>query len=93
MTEGYRLKSNRKVNFLDYFQTYIDNYTKKDIRMVRIAFGRFVDFLNETPEYNKYKDMIRPDQITKDMILSFQSICKAGVSGRGREAYMHVLRK
>lgn len=83
MTEGYRLKSNRKVNFLDYFRTYIDNYTKKDIRMIQIAFGRFVDFLNETPEYNKYKDMIRPDQITKDMILSFSEYLQSRSVGEG----------
>lgn len=83
MTEGYRLKSNRKVNFLDYFQTYIDNYTKKDIRMIRIVFGRFVDFLSETPEYNKYKDMIRPDQITKDMILSFSEYLQSRSVGEG----------
>ena len=32
---GYRLKKDRNVNFLDYFQAYINDYTKKDIRMVR----------------------------------------------------------
>ena len=34
---GYRLKKDRNVNFLDYFQAYINDYTKKDIRMVQIA--------------------------------------------------------
>lgn len=29
---GYRLKKDRNVNFLDYFQAYINDYTKKDIR-------------------------------------------------------------
>lgn len=52
--EGYRLKNERrKINFLDYFQTYIDNYTKKDIRMVQIALQRFKDFLRDTPEYSR----------------------------------------
>lgn len=53
--------------------------------MVRIAFGRFVDFLNETPEYNKYKDMIRPDQITKDMILSFSEYLQSRSVGEGEK--------
>ena len=26
--EGYRLKRETQINFLDYFQTYLDNYTK-----------------------------------------------------------------
>ena len=41
---GYRLKKDRNVNFLDYFQAYINDYTKKDIRMVQIALSRFKDF-------------------------------------------------
>ena len=44
---GYRLKKDRNVNFLDYFQAYINDYTKKDIRMVQIALSRFKDFLKE----------------------------------------------
>ena len=27
---GYRLNKSRNINFLDYFQAYIDSYTKKD---------------------------------------------------------------
>ena len=46
--EGYRLKKDRDINFLDYFQSYIDKYTKKDYRMVVIALKRFRDFLQET---------------------------------------------
>lgn len=58
--EGYRLKKERDINFLDYFQSYINKYTKKDVRMVEIALRRFIDFLNETPEYNKYAKSIKP---------------------------------
>ena len=32
--EGYRLKKSRSVNFLDYYQTYIKKYTKKDVRVI-----------------------------------------------------------
>ena len=31
---GKRITSNKKINFLDYFQSYIDTYTKKDVRML-----------------------------------------------------------
>ena len=44
---GYRLKQDRNINFLDYYQAYIDYYTKKDLRMIKIALNRFKDFLKE----------------------------------------------
>ena len=42
---GYRLKKDRNINFLDYYQAYIDSYTKKDLRMIKIALNRFKDLL------------------------------------------------
>ena len=62
---GYRLKKDRAVNFLDYFQAYINSYTKKDIRMVQIALSRFKDFLKEQYPmnaksiYQRFKKVIR----------------------------------
>ena len=84
--EGYRLKKKRDINFLDYFQTYIDKYTKKDIRMVKIALKRFIDFLNDTPEYNKYAKRIKPDQITKDMVEAFTEYLQGRSVGEGAKS-------
>ena len=84
--EGYRLKKKRDINFLDYFQAYIDKYTKKDIRMVEIAFKRFIDFLNDTPEYNKYAKSIRPEQITKDMVEAFTEYLQSRSKGEGAKS-------
>lgn len=81
--EGYRLSRDRNINFLDYFQAYIDRYTKKDIRMLQIAFGRFRDFLRDTPEYNKYSSSIKPGQITKDMIEDFTDYLQSRSRGEG----------
>ena len=61
---GYRLKKDRAVNFLDYFQAYINSYTKKDIRMVQIALSRFKDFLKE--KYPMNECSIKPELITKE---------------------------
>ena len=63
---GYRLKKDRNMNFLDYFQAYINDYTKKDIRMVQIALSRFKDFLKE--HYPMHEFGIKPELITKDMM-------------------------
>ena len=32
--EGYRLKKEKGINFLDYYQSYISSYTKKYTRAV-----------------------------------------------------------
>ena len=84
--EGYRLKKERDINFLDYFQSYIDKYTKKDIRMVEIALKRFVDFLNDTPEYEKYAKKIKPEQITKDMVEAFTEYLQGRSVGEGAKS-------
>lgn len=84
--EGYRLKKERDINFLDYFQSYIDTYTKKDIRMVEIALKRFKDFLNDTQEYNKFAKRIKPEQITKDMVEAFTEYLQSRSVGEGAKS-------
>ena len=84
--EGYRLKKERDINFLDYFQSYIDKYTKKDIRMVQIALNRFRDFLNETPEYNKFAKRIKPEQINKDMVEAYTEYLQTRSVGEGAKS-------
>ena len=81
--EGYRLKKERDINFLDYFKAYIDKYTKKDIRMVEVALNRFKDFLRDTPEYNKFEKQIKPGQITKDMVRDFTDYLQSRSRGEG----------
>lgn len=76
-TLGYRLKS-REMNFWDFLQTYQDNYTKKDIRVVQLSIRRFKEFINE--EHSLYIKTIKPTQITPKMMAEFveylQSVCK-----------------
>ncbi|WP_276908968.1 site-specific integrase [Hallella colorans] len=92
--EGYRLKNERrKINFLDYFQTYIDNYTKKDIRMVQIALQRFKDFLNETPEYKKFAKSIKPEQLDRDMMLAFTEYLQSRSIGEGAKSIYQRFKK
>ena len=81
--EGYRLKKDRDINFLDYFQSYIDSYTKKDINMIKIALRRFKDFLKETPEYNKFMKRIKPEQITRDMVEAYTEYLQTRSKGEG----------
>lgn len=82
-TEGYRLKKKNDINFLDYYQSYIDSYTKKDKRNIVLSFKRFKDFLNDTPEYKKFAQRITPRQIDKDMVLAFVEYLQSRSVGEG----------
>ena len=50
---GYRLKKDRNINFLDYYQAYIDSYTKKDLRMIKIALNLQFKLVNATVSGDK----------------------------------------
>lgn len=84
--EGYRLKKDRDINFLDYFQSYIDKYTKKDIKMVVLALNRFKGFLHDTPEYSKFEKRIKPEQITRNMVEDFTDYLQGRSKGEGAKS-------
>lgn len=92
--EGYRIKKKKQdINFLDYFQGYIDKYTKKDIRMIEIALHRFKDFLADTPEYNKYIKRITPQQINRDMVQTFTEYLQSRSVGEGAKSIYQRFKK
>ncbi len=84
--KGYRVRKKQEVNFLQYFQSYINGYTKKDIRMLQLALRRFLDFLEATPEYQKYSRRIKPEQITKDMVQAFTEYLQSRSVGEGAKS-------
>ena len=88
---GYRLSKAKNVNFLDYFQTYIDNYTKKDVRMLTIALNRFKDFLSV--EYPVFRTSIKPEQLSKDMMLSFAEYLQSKSKGEGAKSIFQRFKK
>lgn len=90
---GYRLKKDKSINFLTYFQAYIDSYTKKDIRMVQIALQRFKDFLSKTKEYSKFTLSIKSEQLTKDMMLDFVEYLQNKSTGEGAKSIYQRFKK
>lgn len=78
---GYRLKGNRKINVFDFMQSYYDNYTKGDKRMIKAAIKRFKDFI--ALEYTIYKNNIAPEQLNKDMMLKFVEYLQSISKGEG----------
>lgn len=80
-TEGYRLKKNREINFFDFIQSYYENYTKGDKRMIKAAQKRFVDFI--ALEYPQYKNSILPDKVTPGMMEHFVEYLQSISKGEG----------
>lgn len=77
-TFGYRLNADKSnCNFLEYMQSYLENYSKsrKSLSKLKCAYNWFFDFLKETPEYNKYSSVLRPNQLTKEMVEDFADYC------------------
>jgi len=91
---GYKLQTKQQsINFLVYFQEYIDTYTKKDLRMVKIALQRFKDFLSDTPEYSMYLRGIKPQQIDNEMVEAFTEYLQSRSRGEGAKSIYQRFKK
>ena len=90
-TLGYRLKKDRSVDFLDFFQSYINSYTKKDKRMVQMALRRFKDFLRE--KYPIYEDSIRAEHLNKEMMKLFVEYLQSRSVGEGAKGVYQRFKK
>lgn len=90
-THGQISPNNKKINLLDFFETYYDKYTKKDIRMIRGAIDRFKDFLKL--EYPNFQNSIKPDQLTKDIVKEFVEYLESKSKGEGARGYFQRFKK
>ena len=81
--EGYRLKKSNDINFLDWMWSYYEAYTKGDKRHIKRAHDVFIDFLNATDEYKKYAKRIKPNQLTKEVIVAFTEYLQHRFKGEG----------
>lgn len=92
--KGYKLQTKQQsINFLVYFQEYIDTYTKKDLRMIKIALQRFKDFLSDTPEYTMYLRGIKPQQIDNEMVEAFTEYLQSRSKGEGAKSIYQRFKK
>ncbi len=91
--KGYRLKKETKVDFLVFFQEYLQAYTKKDVRMIQITLQRFKDFLRDTPEYTKYLRGIKPQQIDNEMVEAYTEYLQSRSKGEGAKSIYQRFKK
>lgn len=89
--EGYRLRKERRINFLDFCQSYIDSYDKKDVRMIKLARDRFSDFLKE---YNRLPaSQLQAEEITPDMVRRFVTYLHSRSKGEGAKTIYKRFKK
>lgn len=89
--KGYDHIKPKNVNMLDVFQTYLNQYTKKDVRMISGAMSRFKDFLQI--HYPKYSNSLKPKDITKDMVIQFVDYLESRSKGEGAHSYYQRFKK
>lgn len=88
---GLRVLRPKAVNFFEAFQSYIEGYTKKDIRMMEGVFRRFQTFIKE--EYPIYQKTLKPDQINRDMVVKFVEYLESKSTGEGAHGYYQRFKK
>lgn len=81
--EGYRLKKNRDVNLLDWMWQYHSKYAKADKRIIKHACSVFAQFLNDTPDYARFAKLLKPHQLTKEMVVDFAEYLQKRFRGIG----------
>ena len=79
--EGYRLKKDLSVNFLSFYEAYIKNYSKKDIRVIEMALRDFKKYLAD--QYPYLSQRIEPYQMTKLMMENFAKYLEKHHRGTG----------
>lgn len=88
---GYRVYTSRNVNIFDCMDAYYDNYTKKDMRMVKGAIQRFKDFIEQ--ECPIFKTRIMPEQLNKEMMAKFVEYLQNRGKGSGALTYYKRFKK
>lgn len=83
--EGIIDPKRRKINFIDYFQNFHDNYPNKDIRIVRYCLKYFKEFVNEKH--------IAPHEITEDLLRRFKVFLDERLNGETPHNYFTKMKK
>ena len=79
--EGYRLKKDRIVNLHVWYDNFVESYTKSDKNKLRRAHELFNEYLSNSGKYSQFVPLLKPDQLTKDMIQGFTDFLQNRFNG------------
>lgn len=63
----------RRMNFLEYYQAYVDGYSKRNFRVVIGSLKYFKDFIG--------KEYIKPNEITEQLCIDYREYLKKHLNG------------
>jgi len=82
--EGLLSKRKRNINFIDYCQAFYENYTNKDIRLVKSCLRKFNEFVG--------KKYLAPSEVTKELIINFKAYLLDNLNGDTPNNYFKKFR-
>jgi site-specific recombinase XerD len=82
---GFVSPTVRKINFLDYFQKSIVEYTGKNVRRLKSCYKYFHAFIG--------KDYIAPKEVTENLLSKFADYLKKNLNGETPYDYFMKLKK
>ena len=88
---GFIAPHRKNINYLDFYQNYIDTYTKKDVRMVKNSLEHFKSFL--IAQNYSIKDGLKPRQISKEMVIKFKEYLEEKFNGETPSSYFKRFKK
>lgn len=92
---NYIPRHKRRVNFLSFYASYIEAYQKRDHRMIRHSFNKFLDFLRYKKLLNKQL-ILQVENVTPSLCEDFRDYLisdLAGLSGETPQNYFHRFKK
>jgi len=83
--EGLPSPQRKKINFIDYFQDFYDNYKNKDVRLVKSCLKYFKEFVEVKH--------ISPAEINEDFVEAFKSYLQSKLNGETPHNYFTKFKK
>jgi len=75
----------RKINFLDYYQRFLDEYPNKDVRLVKYSLKYFKDFIQT--------DYLSPSEVTPSLVQGYKRYLMDNLNGETPYNYFTKFKK
>ncbi len=79
----------KNINFIEYFEKWVNNYPNKDMRLARWSFNYFVGLTNE----KGHKGYIAPKDVTEDFCREYKSYLDKHLNGETPFNYFGKFKK
>lgn len=80
-------------DFFEFYEDYIEIYTKKDLRHIKRALRLFKEFLSEKRQFRCYRNKLDCNSLTDSMISGFADFLKIKFTGEGPHTVFQRFKK